>query len=268
MAQRITCRRSYDPISGLYSDWGASVPFRIDMRTGNDSTQTYSSLGPVNVDLATGNVSAGITSHGSAALGGSLGVSLNYNTPLKSRNGLVGEYWKVAANYAGGIPAAAPDVTRIDQNVDFDWGLDSPATGPLDTDCLYAHWTGYFVAPKTGTYQFGGKNDDLLVVKVNNQQMYSNGGCYTGICYDSSSITLQEGQVVPISVEYEEATGPAYAHVYVKGPVDEKLLTSDMLQTGVRPVDNKKHGLTGSYFARLDGTNTFSTNNYKVMGAS
>ncbi len=257
--------RSYDPISTLKSDWGASIPFRIDMRTGNDSTQTYSSMGPVNVNLATGNLSTGVTSHGSAALGGNLGVSLSYNTPLKSRTGLVGEYWKVAANYAGGVPTVTPDLTRVDQNVDFDWGLDSPSAGALNNDWYFAHWTGYFVAPTTGTYQFGGKNDDLLVVKVNNQQMYNNGGCYTGICYDSSSISLQEGQVVPISIEYEEATGPAYAHVYVKGPVDEKALPSDWLQTGVRPIDNKKHGLTGSYFARLDGTNTFSAGNYKFM---
>lgn len=256
--------RSFDPISGLYSGWGTSVAFKIDMRTGTDSTQTYDTLGPVSVNLATGGLTTSAASHSSVAQGGSLGVGLSYNAPLKSRNGLVGEYWNVAANYNGTAPTSTPTLTRMDRNIDFSWDTATPAAG-INNDWFYARWTGYFVAPKTGNYQFGGNHDDMLSVKVNNQQQYSSGGCYTGVCYGSSSITLQEGQVVPISIEHQEATGPAYAHVYVKGAVDEKILPTEWLQTGVRKVANKKYGLMGSYFARLDGTNTFSANNYKVM---
>src|SRR5690606_31785244 len=43
--------RSYDPITGTTSAWGVSVPFRIDMRTGRDNTQTYDTLGPIGVNL-------------------------------------------------------------------------------------------------------------------------------------------------------------------------------------------------------------------------
>ncbi|HSX29729.1 MAG TPA: PA14 domain-containing protein [Candidatus Saccharimonadales bacterium] len=255
--------RSFDPITNSYSSWGTSVPFRIDMRTGKDKTQTFDSLGPVDVDLATGNLATSASSHTSTALGGSLGVSLDYNTPLKSRNGLVGEYWNLPANAPDTLPTSAPTITRVDQNVDFGWDTGSPSSGTINNDWFYSRWSGYFVAPATGTYYFGGNNDDLLKVTINGQQVYINGGCYTGVCY-GSSITLQAGQVVPIDVQHKEVTGPAYAHLYVKGPVDEQVVPQAWLQTGVRPVSNQ-HGLTGSYYGKFDGTNTFSSGNALVM---
>jgi len=256
--------RSFDPITNAYSGWGTSVPFRIDSRNGKNASQTYDNLGPVSVDLATGNVSTATSSHSSDALGGALGVGLNYNSPLKSRNGLVGKYWNVAANYSGGLPSSPPQVTRVDQNVDFNWNSGSPSAGTINNDWFFAAWDGYFVAPTTGTYYFGGNEDDVLTVTVNGQQQYAHGGCYTGICYGTNSITLQAGQTVPIHIEYQEATSPAYAHVYVKGPVDEQILPNAWLQTGVRPVADQ-HGLTGSYFAKQDGTDTFSSGNPMVM---
>jgi RHS repeat-associated protein len=256
--------RSFDPITGLYSGWGASVPFRIDLRTGKDKTQTFDSLGPVDVDLATGNVMTSASSHTSSALGGSLGVSLDYNTPLKSRAGLVGRYWNVAAGYTGGLPSTTPTMTRVDQAVDFNWGTGSPSAGTMNNDWFYAAWDGNFVAPQTGTYYFGGNNDDSLNIKVNSQQLYANAGCYSGICY-GSSISLTAGQVVPIHVEYQEATDPAYAHLYVKTPdgVDQ-LAPQAWLQTGVRPT-SQQYGLTGSYFGNFDGTSTFSAANSLIM---
>ncbi|HSW99891.1 MAG TPA: PA14 domain-containing protein, partial [Patescibacteria group bacterium] len=255
--------RSFDPITNSYSGWGTSVPFRIDMRTGKDKTQTFDALGPVDVDLATGNLATSASSHTSTALGGSLGVSLDYNTPLKSRNGLVGEYWNLPANAPDTLPTSAATMTRVDQNVDFGWDTGSPSSGTINNDWFYSRWSGYFVAPATGTYYFGGNNDDLLKVTINGQQVYVNGGCYTGVCY-GSSITLQAGQVVPVDVQHKEVTGPAYAHLYVKGPVDEQVVPQAWLQTGVRPVSNQ-HGLTGSYYGKFDGTNTFSSGNALVM---
>jgi RHS repeat-associated protein len=251
--------RSFDPITGSSSGWGSSVPFRIDMRTGKDNTQTFDTLGPVAVDLATGNATTSATSHSSAALGGSLGVSLDYNSPLKSRNGLVGEYWNVSSGYSGGTPTATPNVTRVDQNVDFGWDTGSPSSGTINNDWFYSRWSGYFVAPTTGTYYFGGNNDDLLTVNVNSQQLYANGGCYTGICY-GTSINLTAGQVVPIRAEHQEATGPTYAHMYVKTPdgVDQ-VVPQSWLQTGVRPLANQQ-GLTGRYYFD-DGSHSFTAPN-------
>ncbi|HEY5668040.1 MAG TPA: PA14 domain-containing protein [Candidatus Saccharimonadales bacterium] len=260
--------RSYDPITGSYSPWGVSIPFKINMRTGlNDKSQSYDSVGPVTVDLATGNAIVGASSHSSNALGGSLGVGLTYSSPYKSRNGLVGQYWNVGANYSGSQPWWTADVTRVDQSVDFDWNNGSPSIGKVQSDWFYASWDGYFVAPQGGDYYFGGSNDDQMKVAVDygRNEVYSSTGCGS-VCYGSTATTLNAGDVLPIHIEYQDNIGPAHARLYVKGAVDPNgmKVPQAWLQTGARPV-SQAHGLTGSYYARLDGTNAFSSNNYLVM---
>jgi RHS repeat-associated protein len=233
-----------------YSPASAVRPFKIDARTGKDKTQTYDTLGPVSVDLATGNVSTSDSSHTSTALGGNLGVSLDYNSPVRSRPGLVGEYWNVPANYPGGTPAAPANLQRVDQNVDFDWTAGSPSSGTITSNWFYARWSGYFVAPATGAYYFGSLHDDAMSIFVNSSFVNNQGNgtnCYTTICY-GTSVSLQAGQIIPLRVEYEQATGPDYAHLYVKGAVTEQIVPTTWLQTGVRPVD-QPHGLIGHYYA-------------------
>lgn len=249
--------RTNDPTVPVISNYGPSVEFRIDQRTGKDSTQTYDNLGPVQANLATGNVSTSAASHTSTALGGSMGVSLDYNSPVKSRNGLVGEYWNVATNYAGGVPTTASSLVRVDQNVDFDWGTGSPSSGTVNSDWFYTQWTGYFVAPTAGTYTFGGNHDDAMNVYVNNQLLYASNSCYSSVCYGSGSITLQQGQVVPLKIQYTEKGSSAYAHTYVKGPVVEQVIPKEWLQTGVRAV-NQDQGLTGRYYNDTAGDHDFN----------
>lgn len=247
--------RTYDLITNSYSGWGTPVPFRIDMRTGKDASQTYDSLGPVNVDLATGNVTTGATSHTSAALGGSLGISLDYNSPLKSRNGLVGEYWNNTSL------SGSPLVTRMDQNVQFNWQGGSPSAGTIPDDYFSARWTGWFVAPADGSYYFGADKDDNFKVWINGQQVYDGTCC--GLTY-GTPVNLTAGQVAQIKLEYSEIGGDARASLYVKGAVAEQVVPSEWLRTDVRPVTGQK-GLTGSYFGKFDGTNTFSANNALLM---
>ncbi|WP_253838807.1 PA14 domain-containing protein [Actinokineospora globicatena] len=227
--------------------------FRIDARTGKDATQTFDTLGPVSVDLATGNVTTDETSHTSTALGGNLGVTLDYNSPTRSRQGLLAEYWNVPANhgFGSGSPAGPAALQRLDQAVDFDWGQGSPSSGTIGTDWFYTRWTGYFVPPKTGSYTFGGNMDDALSITVNGQAV--GGGCYNAICY-GTPITLTAGQPVPIKVDYEEATSTAWVRVYVKGAVAEQVLPTAWLRTEPRSVAQTR-GLTGRYYADNAGHN-------------
>jgi RHS repeat-associated protein len=249
--------KAYDPSSNLWSDWGPSVPFKVNLRTGSsDSTQSYDTAGPVGVDLATGNLTTGASSHISTALGGSLGIKLNYNSPLTSQNGLVGRYWNESSGYSAGLPTSTPNITRTDQNIDFNWQGGSPDP-TVNNNWFYAAWDGYFVAPQTGTYYFGGANDDSMLVKVNGTQLYNNGGCYTTACYGSTSSSLTAGQVVPIHVEYEQVTGPDYAHLYVQTPDGQsQVVPSDWLRTAVSDTTNH-YGLTGQYYTD-DGSHSFT----------
>lgn len=254
--------RVFDPVASIYGSFGVPVTFKIDNRTGKDSTQAYDTLGPVSVDLATGNATTSSASHTVSALGGSMGVSLDYNSPVKSRRGLVGKYWNVATNYAGGIPATAPNLTRVDQTVDFNWATGSPAANVINNDWYFGLWEGYFVAPSTGTYYFGSSNDDTMTIKVNNTQLFS-GSCYTGVCYNGT-IALTAGQIVPVQVQYTEATAHGYAKLYVKGAVPEQVVRSDWLQTGARPTA-QQNGLTGRYYRDPNLTHNFNDANNTLM---
>jgi hypothetical protein len=229
--------------------------FKVDLRTGKDPTQAFDSMGALNANLATGNLTTGGSTHSISALGGNVGLTMGYNSPYRSRNGLVGEYWNVPANYSGGAPTTTPNWTRVDQRIDFPWDPGSPAPGIINNDWFYARWTGYFTVPTTGTYYFGGDVDDSMQVYLNGASVFSGGGCYyPTVCY-GGAITLIAGQVIPLRVEYEEATSSAYVRFFVKNAAGEQIVPTDWLQTGVRPVGNQQ-GLTGRYF-NDDGSHNF-----------
>lgn len=221
--------------------------FKVDQRTGKSSTQSYDTVGPVGIDLATGNGSLSDGTHSISALGGDMGLSLSYNTPNQAKKGLKGEYWNISSgyNFNNGAPSSSPKLIRRDQNVDFQWGAGSPASG-IQSDNFYARWTGQFVAPKAGTYYFGGNNDDAMRIWIDNVSVYNNSYTAGAIQY-GSSVTLKEGQVVPIRVELMEIGGGATAQLYVKGAVPQQIVHGDWLYTD--PVnDPQSYGLTGYYY--------------------
>ncbi len=224
--------------------------FKIDLRTGKDSTQSFDSVGPAGIDLATGNTTLSAGSHTMSALGGDMGLSLTYNTPNRAKKGVKGEYWNVSANYnfANGAPTSTPNATTRDQSIDFNWGTGAPSNASgINPDWFYTRWTGQFVAPVTGTYQFGGNNDDNMRVWVNDTEVYN--GIYTAgsIQYGTQQVTLQAGQVVPVRVDYMEGVGGASAKLYVKGAVSEQVVPRDWLYTNVAN-ESQSYGLTGRYY--------------------
>ncbi|HSW80598.1 MAG TPA: PA14 domain-containing protein, partial [Candidatus Saccharimonadales bacterium] len=233
-----------DPSTGYISPWSTPMAFRIDLRKGNDKTQTFDSVGPAKVDLVTGNVETGEASHTTKALGGDLGVNIDYNSTLRSRPGLVGSYWN-----NGGGSASSPQLQRVDQAVGFNWNSGSPGA-PINSTNFGAQWNGYFVAPTTGNYTFGGVNDDSLNISVNGTQLYSSSYCLPGPCFGSSSIYLTAGQVVSFQSNYTQATGGDIAYLYVKGAVNQQIIPTAWFQSGVRQVQN--YGLTGKYYSYTD----------------
>jgi RHS repeat-associated protein len=241
---------AWDSLQGVPGAHSPVYSFKVDLRNGKDATQAMDSVGPVSVDMATGNLTTSAKSHSISALGGSLGVSLDYNSPQRSRPGLVGAYFNNPSQTTN-FPAAGAiaAIKRTDPNVDFSWGTGGPYTGIITENWFHARWTGYFTAPTTGTYYFGGHNDDRMAVTVNGQALYDNTYCpYTGAkCYGGTSINLTAGQIVPIKVEFNEYGGGADVHLWTKINGAEQLVTSDWLQTGVRPVATP-HGLIGRYY--------------------
>jgi RHS repeat-associated protein len=238
--------------------------FKVNLRNGKDNTQAYETVGPVGIDLATGNATTGIGTHSMSALGGNIGLSMNYNSPSRTVKGLIGQYWNLPTTYQFGsynAPTTTPVMTRNDINVDFDYSTGNPGGG-IANDFFYVRWKGYFVAPKTGAYNFGNSNDDAMRTTVNGQTF--GGICYgTSPCFGTNTIALQEGQAVPITVDYEEANFGAYAHLYVRGAVDQQIVKSEWLQSESISAPTQ-YGLNGRYYTD-DGKHDFTAANNDPM---
>lgn len=234
-------------------DWVRS--FKIDQRNGKDATQTYDTVGPVGINLATGNATVENGSHTMSALGGSLGVSLDYNTPNRAKKGLKAEYWSTGNNYnfAAGAPTSTPNLVRSDQDINFDWSTASPDSR-ITADNWYTRWTGKMTVPATGAYTFGASIDDDYAVYINGAKVAGSGCCSIPTTYaNSTAVNLTAGQVVDLRVDYREYVGSAIMKLFVKGPVDEQVVPRDWLYTD--DVNGSQlYGLMGRYYT--DNANT------------
>jgi len=221
--------------------------FKVDMRTGRDSTQAYEDVGPIGVSLATGNVTTGAGSHSISALGGPIGVSLDYNSPAASRPGLVGQYWNNTT------PTGSPLITKVDQEIDYNWGTGSPVPNVINVNNFFVRWDGFVTAPVTGNYKFGCAGDEWCSIFLNGQTYFTGPQNWGAV-----NIALEAGKPVPLRFEYVDTSGGAATVFKVKGAVDEQIVPLSWLQTSPRNTATE-YGLTGRYYTD-DGSNAFPSN--------
>ncbi len=222
---------------------------RVDLRTGRDKTQTYDEVGPVAVSLNTGNLTTAIGTHSIRALAGSIGLDLTYNSPRMSRHGLLAEYWNNTASLG------EPTLRRTEPNIDYDWGLGSPAHNVI-SESFASRWTGYFVAPTGGTYTFGVANDDNVSVTVGGTTVIDV-GCCSGGTWSTTPVTLVAGEVRTLEVRHVDGGGPAAAQLLVRSDAvvagTQGLSTgipvpSTWLRTPAMPTD-RSSGLVARYYS-------------------
>jgi beta-glucosidase len=108
-----------------------------------------------------------------------------------------------------------PAVTRVDQQINFDWFTDPPAP-QLPMDNFSARWTGRVTAPTSGTYQFGARADDAVRVWLDDKLVVDN-------WRDGSAKTItrpfemEAGHAYKLRVEYYDRYADATAKL-VWGP--------------------------------------------------
>jgi hypothetical protein len=153
-----------------------------------DTSQAYDEAGPFAANLATGNAYTANSSHSINALGGSIGIGLEYNSPVLAKEGLSAKYWN-NTTWSGD-----PNYSRIDSKVDFDWNTASPFPGIINGD-FSASWSGYYIAPVTGAYKFGTDADDAVNLYSNGTALMQVGCC--GMKWMSSTVDLTAGQAYP-----------------------------------------------------------------------
>jgi beta-glucosidase len=119
-----------------------------------------------------------------------------------SQGGGTGLY---AQYYNGTSLSGTPIVSKVDPNVDFNWGGLSPTAGVPATSWS-AKWTGTITPPSTGTYTFSLTSDDGSRLFVNGQQVISNWADQPATT-KTGTITLTAGQAASIEVDYFQDGG-------------------------------------------------------------
>lgn len=164
--------------------------------------------------------------------------------------------WIPATGGAGGLHGVYYDdsdftglsVTRIDPNIDFNWGKNAPH--PLIRRNKFSvRWTGYLQIPTTGSYVFYTRTSDGARLWIDHQLVIDRWVRQNATEWSSGSIALTAG-VIPIRMEMFYHNQEAAAHLSWQGPSIPKQIippsyfsngTTKMTEIAIRPLN---HALT------------------------
>jgi YD repeat-containing protein len=200
--------------------------FRVDLGLGAQPAQPYDELGPVTVNLASGNPMVSVASRQLDTVGGPMGMTYAYNGGGASPTaGLSAAYYpKPAATDPASFeigPGEEPVLVRREPMVYAIWGTASPWPSLLEATNYTVRWSGYIDLP-AGSYTFGAQSDDGVRVKVNGMVAYerwSDGNTIGGleVPFGPAPIALPGGRV-PIVVDYYQHGGSAGVILVLKDP--------------------------------------------------
>ncbi|NCB42542.1 MAG: hypothetical protein EOM59_07970 [Clostridia bacterium] len=123
-------------------------------------------------------------------------------------NGLLGEYYDSSRLDEHGEDSLK--VRRIDSNITFNGGYDTPPHTLIELETFSMRWTGFIRPTVSGSYTFKTYSDDGIKVFVNNTEVIDNWGLYSlDYSVSDTPIYLEAGTYYPITVEYQQM--PLYA---------------------------------------------------------
>lgn len=206
-----------------YSSW-PPAELKVDLRLGTAGPSPYDAVGPVAVNLATGNVTTTVSSPKFSTVGGPIGVDLTYNSNTPAATGLLGTYVDDADT--------RNTLVRRDPVIDFSWNT-SPGPG-IPAEFWRATWTGFVRVPTAGNWSFGARHDDNAKISVGSPYtVVLDRACCGGPNW-GSPVSLAAGQRLPIKVEYVQGPGLSHLSLWADGPGsdDTTIVPSDWLSTG------------------------------------
>ena len=116
-------------------------------------------------------------------------------------------------------------LTRIDSNVNFDWGADSPEPGVVNSDNFTVRWTGMIETPSSETYTFHTEANEGVRLWINSELVIDTWTwnktwqvTQPPIELGSGNITLTAGQQYEIILEYYERGDTAMCKLFWSTP--------------------------------------------------
>ncbi len=121
----------------------------------------------------------------------------------KSQKGVFGEYFNNVTL------AGKPALTRIDQQIQFQWTLFSPDPEKLNYDFYSVRWTGKLTAPKTGKFNIGIDGNDGYRLYLNNKLIIDN---WKKLSKQTivAEYSFEKDNIYDLRIEYYEPTGNAF----------------------------------------------------------
>jgi outer membrane protein OmpA-like peptidoglycan-associated protein len=123
-------------------------------------------------------------------------LSLLVATSLMGQQGLRGDYFD-GSNFDRYV------TSRTDSKIDFAWNDNPPVKG-IDPHNCTIKWTGFLVAPETGTYTFSAKVDDGIRVFINEARIIESWGLNDNGAFEAQ-VEMTKGQSYALRVEYFNA---------------------------------------------------------------
>lgn len=253
--------------------------FTVNRRLGASGPFPVEQLGPVGVNLITGNMVMGSGTHSYGTVGGGQSLSFVYNSQRTEDHGLRARYYGGVWPLSGLDPAQSFDAStkfadRIDSTVDFAWGGGSPVPTMDSMDNFSVRWTGYVTVPTAASYCFGGAFDDRVKIQLNGvtvlNQFTTDAATVWNCSNGGTAVTFAAGETKSIQVDYFEHKGDATAALRVQvgagafNPVDPSWLTPELnvlgpgwtMSTGSVAVQGALKTDTGVVLRSADGSTT------------
>ena len=207
---------TYDGTTLTMAPW--TRKFKVDMRLGSGGPSPTDAMGQVQTNLATGNVTAGFSTPSIPVVGGSMGVSLTYNSKAAGSSGLRGSYFN--DNNNNRLFDDTLMFSRDDPQVFFDWGAGSPAPA-IGVDNYLVRWDGWLTEPANGTYYLGTISDDGVRVWIDNTLVLDRWFDQGPAPAPDWSVPIGfSGTPRRIRVEYYENSAGAVMKLYQKSAAD------------------------------------------------
>jgi PA14 domain/Secretion system C-terminal sorting domain len=171
-------------------------------------------------------------------------------------SGLKAEYFTNSTSSSGFD--AAPAVTRLDEQINFNWGSGSPAAA-VSNDIFKARWTGKIKPLTDDTYSFYITASDGIRLWVNDQLLIDNWTDKT-VTVNSATISLQKAKQYNIKLEYYSNTNSAHCILqWSASGICKQNIPSSQLSASTASCSSNGDGLVAEYFSNASPYGGFPT---------